>query len=95
MAQHRSTETFRRASGVVKREVGTTTYLVDPRHDTIHELNPAGAAVWEQLAEPMSLGELAQTLQLAFPEADRNVIEQDLNVLFDGLLDAELIARLS
>jgi hypothetical protein len=95
MAQNGNTETYRRVSGVIKREVGTTTFLVDTRLDAIHQLDPMGAAVWEQLAEPTSCGELAETLHLAFPDVDCGVIERDLGALFDGLLNAKLIARAS
>lgn len=90
----RNAETYRRASGVIKRKVGRTTYLVHVRRDTIHQLNPVGAAIWAQLAAPARYGDLAQALQLEFPDIDRGVIERDLGALFDGLLEAELIVRL-
>jgi len=94
MNPYRNTETYRRAGEIVLRDVGATTYLVDLRHNSIHQLNPVGAAVWEQLGEPASRGELAETIRLAFPEADRDVVERDLQILLDCLEAARLVSRI-
>jgi Coenzyme PQQ synthesis protein D (PqqD) len=92
-AMSSGTETYWRANAVSTRQVGETTYLVDARHNAIHQLNPLGTAIWEQLAAPRSVGDLARAVHLAFSDTDYSVIEQDIRALLNGLLGAELIAR--
>jgi Coenzyme PQQ synthesis protein D (PqqD) len=93
MHMRRSTDLYRRASGIVRHEVGVTTFLVDPHRNAIHALNPVGAAVWEHLAGLSSRAELAETLRLAFPNVHRRLIERDLAALLKRLLDAGLAVR--
>jgi hypothetical protein len=89
----RKKTTYRRANHVTKRRVGETTYLIDAHHNTIHQLNPVGAAIWDQLADPTSTGDLVEMLHIAFEDVDYNVIERDAEDLIDELVDAELIVR--
>jgi Coenzyme PQQ synthesis protein D (PqqD) len=87
------TENYRRVREVVRRDFGPTAILVNRRRNTIHHLNPVGAAVWELLIHSVKRDELVETLHLAFPSVDRAVIEKDVDSLLDRLLAAELIAK--
>jgi hypothetical protein len=84
--------TYRRREEISKRAVGASTYLIDPRHNTIHQLNTIGSALWEQLAEPQRAVDLIDLLHAAFG-VRRGVIEGDVRNLMDELLAAELIVR--
>lgn len=86
-------ETYRRVRTVSTRPMGATTYLVDAQRNAIHQLNPLGAAIWEQLADPKSVEDLAGTVYLAFADTDYRIIEQDVRALLDDLLGAGLISR--
>lgn len=87
------TATYCRSDHVSERRVGEGTYLIDTRNNTIHRLNPIGAAIWCQLADTMSTEELVAILHAAFRKVDRKVIEQNVADLMHELLDAGLIAQ--
>jgi len=91
--RNRCNETYQRVDGVSSREVGESTFLIDPRHDRIHQLNALGAAAWRQLAAPVSAAELIEAFHIAFPDVPRERIEQDVVALLDELLAADLIAK--
>lgn len=86
---------YRRANYVSERKVGETTYLVDKRRNTIHQLNLVGAAIWHQLDDPKSIGELVRMLHIVFGITKYSVIKQDVEDLIGALLKAELIVRSS
>ena len=86
---------YRRANYVSERKVGKTTYLVDKRRNTIHQLNPIGAAVWSLLDDPKDIEALVRILHSAFDNVRYGVIQRDIEKLIDGLLKAELIAQSS
>jgi hypothetical protein len=87
------TERFRQAGDVLRRKVGATTYLLHPSSNTIHELNATGAAIWDQLAEPLSDAELVKLLVSAFPDTRPARIRKDLGALLDELVAAGLASR--
>jgi hypothetical protein len=93
MRASQPTERYRRVGTVRCREVGESTFLVDLSHDKIHHLNIVGAAVWKQLAEPVSAHELAEALHTAFTAVARDRIVEDVDALLDELLAVGLIAR--
>lgn len=86
-------ETYRRAIHVSRRQVGETTYLIDGQRNAIHQLNPIGAAIWDQLVDPKRPEDLVETLHAVFDDVSLKVIERDVQKLIDRLLIAELIAR--
>jgi hypothetical protein len=86
-------EMYRRAAHVVERCVAASTYLIDPGRNNIHCLNATGAAVWRQLAEARSRGDLISTLHAAFRSMDRRTIEKDIEQILDELHDCGLIVR--
>lgn len=88
-------ELYRRASYVSERKVGATTYLVDKRRNTIHQMNSIGAAIWSLLDDPKDIEALVRILHTAFGDIRYGVIQRDVEKLVDGLLKAELIARSS
>lgn len=87
------TESFRRVRQVVRRDLGSTAFLVNRQRNTIHHLNAIGAAVWELLIHSVKRDELVRLLHLEFPSVKRGLIEKDVNALLDRLLAAELIAK--
>ena len=87
------TESYRRLREVVRRDLGSTAFLVNPRRTTIYHLNPVGAAVWKLLGHSVKRDELVRLLHLRFPSVKRGVIAKHVNALLDRLLAAELIAK--
>jgi hypothetical protein len=67
-------------------------FLADGQGAAIHHLNPIGSAIWSLLAEPMTADEMANLLITAFPDLERNSIENDLQNLIDELLSRNLLS---
>ncbi len=76
---------------VTERRVGAEHFLANPQGMAIHHLNPVGAAVWQLMAEPSTLGQLVDPLHAAFPEVPRAQIEQDVSKLLDVLVAKRLV----
>ncbi len=76
---------------VTERRVGAEHFLANPQGMAIHHLNPVGAAVWQLMAEPSTLGQLVDPLHAAFPEVPRAQIEQDVRKLLDVLVAKRLV----
>lgn len=87
------TEIYRQGDQISKRKVGETLYLIDTRRNTIHQLNPIGAAVWDQLSRPESIDGLVDMLHVAFADTSRRVIKRDVENLIGELLKMELIIQ--
>ena len=87
-------ERYLRSMDVSERRVGDTTYLIDARHNAIHQLDPIGAAIWRQLAGGESLENLIGILHEAYASIDRDVIERDVTDLIGDLLDMGLVERM-
>jgi hypothetical protein len=55
-------------------------------------LNPVGARVWDLLPpECEELDELCRRLNDAYPEVDRETLEQDVSELLDQLEESDLV----
>ncbi|OFX14342.1 MAG: hypothetical protein A2516_03185 [Alphaproteobacteria bacterium RIFOXYD12_FULL_60_8] len=76
---------YRRAEGVVFREVDGEAFLVAPNDVELFHLNPIGTAIWRALGEPTSPREVAALLHAAFPREDRNRITRDVTAMFARL----------
>ncbi len=76
---------LRRRSDVEIRQVDDECFLADLDGNAIHHLNPIGMAVWRLMARPTDSNEIVAALANAFPDVERERIEQDV---------AELVAAL-
>lgn len=93
MASSTLTKTYCQTTNISKRQVGETTYLIHGSHNAIHQLNPVGAVIWDQLAEPKSIDDLIEILHIVFEDIDRNIIARDVKKLIEELVDAKLIIQ--
>jgi hypothetical protein len=66
-------------------------FLADVQGAAIHHLNPIGSAIWTLLAEPMTLDAMVELLLVAFPEASREQVENDVGSLIDSLMSKKLL----
>lgn len=76
---------YRRNPDVDEREMGTALFLATADDTAIYHLNPTGAALWRLLAEPMTLADVVEVLQHAFPDADRAEIADDVTAIISDL----------
>jgi len=83
---------FRRADGVMVREVGDELFLVDPQ-GTIHKLDQMASAAWRALSVPRSGDAIVALFQAAFPNASKRRIAKDIADLLALLLKRHLIIR--
>ncbi len=68
-------------------------FLADPERANIHSLNPIGSAIWQALAEPMTIGQLMDLLQSAFPNVAQSRIQKDVRALMAELTAKSLVIR--
>ncbi len=84
--------TYARDPGVPHQKLDEETIVVDPRTREVHLLNETAARIWELLASPRSLEQLAATLAEEYDAPDEEVraaVEETLATLRDkGLLAA-------
>ena len=78
---------------IVDRSLEDEILLVNNEIDSIFNLNPIGAAVWNFLREPRSLEEIINTLVLAFPDMQESQIRADTTNLINQLIEKELVLK--
>ena len=71
--------------------VDDQSFLADRQGKTIHHLNTIGTAVWSLLAEPMTLAELVEVLQAAYPEVEYDIVKSDVIRLLEELTAKNLL----
>lgn len=69
------------------REVGDEIYLVHPDGEQIYNLNPMAAALWRLTGEAMTMADMAEIVQAAFPILSRNKVEADVTAVIAELLN--------
>ena len=69
------------------REVGDEIYLVHPDGEQIYNLNPMAAALWRLSGEPMTMADMAEIVQAAFPILSQNKVEADVKAVITELLN--------
>lgn len=84
---------LRRRFDIEMREVDDECFLADLGGAAIHHLNPIGRAVWTLLARPIGADEIAAVVASAFPDIERERIEQDLGDLISVLKRKGLIEQ--
>ncbi len=83
---------YRHADGVDLKTVGAEIFLAGSESN-IYALNPVGAAIWSLMDEPICADEAAALLCDAYPDADPDVIADDVGVLFSALIAGGFIVR--
>lgn len=79
------------ANGVATRDVDGEIFAIDPRTEELFRLNAVAAIVWDILAEPVSVAEIADIIVEAFPHARPEQVEADIGSLVSALLERGLI----
>jgi hypothetical protein len=91
-----SQDTFIRSDAVVSRLIGGDTLVVPVRGGvgdlaSIYSFNAVGTTIWEALAQPVSVEELAGLIEREY-EIGRDQAEQDLELFLGEMNSAGLIA---
>jgi hypothetical protein len=83
-----------RAAGTLWRNAGETVVLLPAAEERPTPLVVSGSAavIWELLAEPVTLSELAAKLAAIY-EVEAQVIERDLSPVLEGLYTEAAIER--
>ncbi len=74
---------------VVVREVGDEAFLVHA--EAILHLNPLAAALWKLLDQPCSIRQAVDLLHTVYPEASRQQLDKDVELLFAQMLGKNLL----
>ena len=91
MTDDRSNQLFVQNPNVTARGKGDAVFLANPEDGTVFHLNATGAALWRLLEEPTSERQAATDLHIVFPDVPREQIEDDVEDLFDDLVDEGLV----
>lgn len=83
--------TFKRDPGLPYQKLDEETIVVDPRSREVHLLNETAARVWELLASPRSLDELAATLGEEY-DAPADDLRAGVEEVLAGFRDKGLLA---
>jgi PqqD family protein of HPr-rel-A system len=83
--------TFKRDSGLPHQKLDEETIVVDPRSREVHLLNDTAARIWELLASPHSLDELAATLAEEY-DAPAGELRAGVEEVIAGFRDKGLLA---
>jgi PqqD family protein of HPr-rel-A system len=83
--------TFERDAGLPFQKLEEETIVVDPRSREVHLLNDTAARIWELLATPRSLDELAETLAEEY-EAPADELRAGIEEVMAGFRDKGLLA---
>ena len=86
----RSDTAWRRDSELPFQKLDEETIVVDPRRREVHLLNETAARIWELLASPQSVDELAATLGGEYDVAEAELREAVVE-LVDGLSSKGLL----
>ena len=83
--------TYRRDPGLPFQKLDEETIVVDPRTREVHLLNETAARIWELLAAPSSVEELAAKLGNEY-DAPADELRAGVEELVVGLRDKGLLA---
>lgn len=82
---------FLRKANVSVVMVDGERFLADAEGAAIHQLNSVGSAIWTLLAEPTTVEDMVELLQVAFPQVSRDQVEKDVGALVSSLESKNLI----
>ncbi len=83
--------TFKRDPGLPYQKLDEETIVVDPRSREVHLLNETAARIWELLASPQSLDELAAALGEEY-DAPPSELRAGVDEVIGGFRDKGLLA---
>ena len=85
-----SAQRFVRTDGFVAAELEGETFLLDVSSGSYYRINVTGSRVWELLAQPRTVSEVAALLCEAFSVAEATC-EQEVATFVQGMCDAGLL----
>jgi len=88
------TDRFCRADGVTERQIDDEIFLVNAGNQSVFHLNALGSAIWKLLENPLSIEDVAEIVQQAFPDPPARKIERDTAKLIKRLKKNDLVLRL-
>lgn len=86
---------YRRNPAVSETELDGEIFLVEPESEEVFYLDAMGAGLWRLLAAPQSIKEAVTVYQAAFPDIDRQTVENDLRTALQTLLERGLVATVA
>jgi hypothetical protein len=85
---------YRQRDGVFAHTVDGQSFLADADGVAIHHLNETAATIWNVLANPMSLPQVVELFQSAFPDQPADSVADDVVSLVNGLEAKQLLEPL-
>jgi hypothetical protein len=82
---------YRRSPAATERRVGSSLFLAHAERGSLYRLNPTVAALWHLLAEPVTREEAVSVFRQAFPDDPPDRVEEDVQTMFDDLLEEGLV----
>lgn len=76
---------------ITERRIDDTVFLVDSDMDIVFYLDSLGSGIWQLLKEPLSLMDVTQIVQQAFPEVPPEKIAGDVARLIDAMSQRNLV----
>lgn len=86
------TDRFVRRDGIAHQKLDGLTLVVVPKERLSHRLNETATHVWDRLAEPRSIDELAADLEREF-EVDADRAREDVRAHLDAMVALGLVDR--
>lgn len=82
---------YKRNPAVSETELDGEMFLVEPESEEVFHLDMMGASLWRLIAAPQSLHEATTVYQTAFPDTDRQTVQNDLRSALQTMLDRGLV----
>ena len=82
---------YQRNPAVSETELDGEIFLVEPESEEVFYLDKMGAGLWRLIAAPQTLEETIAIYHAAFPDADRQTVENDLRAALQNLLERALV----
>ena len=84
---------LQRKHGISEITTDGDAFLADANGAAIHHLNAVGSAIWNLLAEPITIEQIIELLLVAFPEAEAGQVERDVRKLIRTLNSKKLLVE--
>jgi hypothetical protein len=69
---------YRRKPHILLRAFDGEHFLIDPKRNAIHHLNPTATIIWQLLEEPSATRSVSRDIAALFPNADAKAIARDV-----------------
>lgn len=77
--------TYVRNSNIAQRRVDDSVFLIDPDTDRVFYLDGLSSGIWHLLGKPISLNDVVNIVQQAFPDTNSEKIARDVSKLMNKL----------